>query len=71
MAGKQHVTAATVTHATTDELSEAVVSVGSVQRIYKESQLGPIFSSEKMLHKGYYRKSSVEKKISGRGYQGA
>jgi hypothetical protein len=29
----------------------------------------PIFSSEKMLHKNYYRKSSVEKKISGRGSQ--
>jgi hypothetical protein len=29
----------------------------------------PIFSSEKMLHKDYYRKSSVGKKISGRGPQ--
>jgi hypothetical protein len=24
-----------------------------------------------MLHKDYYRNSSVEKKISGRGFQGA
>jgi hypothetical protein len=31
----------------------------------------PIFSSERMLHKDYYRKSSVEKKISGRESQGA
>jgi hypothetical protein len=31
----------------------------------------PIFSSEKMLHKDYYRRSSVEKKKSGRGSQGA
>jgi hypothetical protein len=31
----------------------------------------PIFSSERMIHNGYYRKSSVEKKISGRGSQGA
>jgi hypothetical protein len=30
----------------------------------------PVFSSERMLHKDYYRKSSVEK-ISGRGSQGA
>jgi hypothetical protein len=31
----------------------------------------PIFSSERMLHKNYYRKGSVEKKISGRDPQGA
>jgi hypothetical protein len=31
----------------------------------------PIFSSERMLHKDYYRKGSVEKKISGRESQGA
>jgi hypothetical protein len=31
----------------------------------------PIFSSEKMLHNDYYRKSLVEKKISARGSQGA
>jgi hypothetical protein len=31
----------------------------------------PIFSSERMLHKDYYRKHSVEKKISDRGPQGA
>jgi hypothetical protein len=32
----------------------------------------PIFSSERMLHKDYYRKSSVEKKKpSGRESQGA
>jgi hypothetical protein len=31
----------------------------------------PIFSSERILHKYYYRKSSVEKKISGRESQGA
>jgi hypothetical protein len=31
----------------------------------------PIFSSERMLHKGYYGESSVGKKISGRGTQGA
>jgi hypothetical protein len=31
----------------------------------------PIFSSERMLHKDYYRKSSVGKQISGRGSQGA
>jgi hypothetical protein len=31
----------------------------------------PIFSSERMLHKNYYRKSSVEKKKSGPGSQGA
>jgi hypothetical protein len=30
----------------------------------------PIFSSERTLHKDYYRKSSVEK-ICGRGSQGA
>jgi hypothetical protein len=30
-----------------------------------------IFSSERMLHKDYYRESSLEKKISGRGSQGA
>jgi hypothetical protein len=30
----------------------------------------PIFSSERKLHKDYYRKSSVEK-VSGRGSQGA
>jgi hypothetical protein len=30
----------------------------------------PIFSSERMLHKDYYRRSSVEKK-NGRGSQGA
>jgi hypothetical protein len=30
----------------------------------------PIFSSERMLHKDYYRRSSVKKK-SGRGSQGA
>jgi hypothetical protein len=28
-------------------------------------------SSERMLHKDYYRKGSVEKKIPGRGPQGA
>jgi hypothetical protein len=31
----------------------------------------PIFSSERMLHKDYYRRSSVEKRNSGRGSQGA
>jgi hypothetical protein len=31
----------------------------------------PIFSSEGMLHKGYYRRSSVEKINSGRESQGA
>jgi hypothetical protein len=31
----------------------------------------PIFSSERMLHKDYYRKGSVEQKIPGRGSQGA
>jgi hypothetical protein len=31
----------------------------------------PIFSSERMLHKDYYSKSSVETQISGRGSQGA
>jgi hypothetical protein len=31
----------------------------------------PIFSSERMLHKNYYRKDSVEKKISGRESQAA
>jgi hypothetical protein len=31
----------------------------------------PIFSSESTLHQGYDRKSSVEKKISGREPQGA
>jgi hypothetical protein len=31
----------------------------------------PIFSSERMLHKDYYRKSSVEKSISSRGPKGA
>jgi hypothetical protein len=30
-----------------------------------------IFLSERMLHKDYYLKSSVEKKKSGRGSQGA
>jgi hypothetical protein len=31
----------------------------------------PIFSAERMLHKDYYRRSSTEKKISGRESQGA
>jgi hypothetical protein len=31
----------------------------------------PIFSSERMLHKEYYRKDSVEENISGRESQGA
>jgi hypothetical protein len=31
----------------------------------------PIFSSERILHKNYYRKGSVEKGISGRESQGA
>jgi hypothetical protein len=31
----------------------------------------PIFSSERMLDKDYYHKSSVGKRISGRGSQGA
>jgi hypothetical protein len=31
----------------------------------------PIFSSEDMLHKAYYRKSSVGEKTSGRRSQGA
>jgi hypothetical protein len=31
----------------------------------------PIFSSERMLHKDYNRKCSVDKKISGREPQGA
>jgi hypothetical protein len=31
----------------------------------------PILSSERMLHKDYYRRSSVEKKSSGRVSQGA
>jgi hypothetical protein len=30
----------------------------------------PIFLSGRMLHKDYYRKSSVEKRISGRESQG-
>jgi hypothetical protein len=30
-----------------------------------------IIISQRMLHKDYYRKSSVERKISGRGSQGA
>jgi hypothetical protein len=30
----------------------------------------PIFSSERMLHKDYYSKSSVEKKISVVGLKG-
>jgi hypothetical protein len=30
-----------------------------------------IFSSDRMLHKDYYRKGSVEKKNSGCGSQGA
>jgi hypothetical protein len=33
-------TAATDTHATIEELVEVMFSVGSVQRLYKESQLG-------------------------------
>jgi hypothetical protein len=33
--------------------------------------LAPNFSSERMLHKDYYCKSSVGKKISGRESQGA
>jgi hypothetical protein len=31
----------------------------------------PILSSERMLHKDYYRKGSVENKITGRESQGA
>jgi hypothetical protein len=31
----------------------------------------PIFSSERLLHKDYYRRSSAEKKKSSRGSQGA
>jgi hypothetical protein len=31
----------------------------------------PIFSSERMLHKDYYCRSSVEKRMSGRGSEGA
>jgi hypothetical protein len=31
----------------------------------------PIFSSERMVHKDYYRRSSAEKKKSGRGSQGS
>jgi hypothetical protein len=31
----------------------------------------PIISSERMLHKDYYRKGSVGKKVSGSEYQGA
>jgi hypothetical protein len=31
----------------------------------------PIFSSDGTLHKDYYRKGAVEKKISGRESQGA
>jgi hypothetical protein len=30
----------------------------------------PTFSSERMLHKGYYRKGYVERNISGREFQG-
>jgi hypothetical protein len=35
-----YVTAATDTHATIEELLEAVFSVGSMERLHKESQLG-------------------------------
>jgi hypothetical protein len=34
------------------------------------SQRNPIFSSERMLHRGYEQKDSVEKEISGRESQG-
>jgi hypothetical protein len=60
--------------ATIDVLLETMFSIRSVQRGYKEQSSGLIFqnfSSERMLHKDYYCRSSVEKKISGRGSQGA
>jgi hypothetical protein len=49
-------------------MEEAVFSVGPHHGYV--TRISPIFSSERMLRKGYYRKSSVEK-ISGRGSQGA
>jgi hypothetical protein len=39
--------------------------------LYYLEEIKPILSSERMLHKDYYRKGSVEKKISGREPQGA
>jgi hypothetical protein len=55
-------------------------SVEYAPRLYNSSDSGfssivrdkPIFSSERMLHKDYYRRSSAKKKKkSGRGSQGA
>jgi hypothetical protein len=40
-AGKQHVTAATVTHATTEELLQTLFSIQSVPRLYLEPRQVP------------------------------
>jgi hypothetical protein len=44
--GNHHVIAVTVTHATTEELWEAVFSVGSAQSLYTGNQIGTLRSSE-------------------------
>jgi hypothetical protein len=56
--GDRHAIAATVAHARIAELLEAMFSV----RLYNSIRDTPIFSSERMLHKAYDFKGSVEKK---------
>jgi hypothetical protein len=53
----KHVPAATNTKTTVELLLETVFSTGSVQSGYKEDNWG-----ERMLHKVYDRKGSVEEK---------
>jgi hypothetical protein len=51
---------------TMEKLSENFFSIGSARRLYNgiPAERVPIFSSERMLHEDYYRKGSVEKRIS-------
>jgi hypothetical protein len=51
--------------ATKEELLETMFSMLSVPRLYNRLWL------PRLLHKDYYRRSSAEKKKSGRGSQGA
>jgi hypothetical protein len=52
---------------------EDVFSVWSDPKLYNEKPTitDSSFTSERMLHKDYYRKSTVGKKTSGLGPQGA
>jgi hypothetical protein len=56
-------------------IMEVGIFYGSTLRLYhstnQDQVVKPIFSSERMLHKDYYHKSSVGKKISGHGPQEA